>query len=225
MFQEPLKSLTKQLYPTGRVFNMDDESFFSKLNDGLIISENQMHEDIRNVLNVILPDNSNFTSEDATRWETMLGMITNLATDLEDRKAAIIRKLNHPGTVEARQNALYIQEQLQLAGFNVFIHENIPATQILTLSALMEIVQSGQYQSGQIQSGQKIFIDKVANNIDASKDVHFIVGGDNTAVFFVGGEIFGTFANIPTDRTNEFRQLILKLKPVQTVAYLLINYV
>ncbi len=225
MYKAVLKELTKQLNPTGRAFNISADSTIEKLNAGLIKSESRMHEDIRGVLSSILPDNENFTVEAASRWEQFLGMITNEDVPLEDRKQAIIRKMNHPGTILARQSADYLQSQLQLAGFNVFVHENIPESLISDLIYYFEEVQFGEFQFGQVQFGQKVYKDKVANNIIQLKDISFLPGDTYRNVFFVGGEVFGDFANVSEARKDEFRQLILKIKPAQTVAYLLINYV
>jgi hypothetical protein len=116
--------LTKQLYPTGRAFNLKPGSIFEKLHTGLGQSELRAWQDANAILNSILPDNDNFTTDDATQWEIRLGLITNTSISLADRKAAILRKMNHPGSIKARQNYLYVQDQLQTAGFNVNVFEN-----------------------------------------------------------------------------------------------------
>ena len=43
---------------------------------------------------------------------------------LEERKAAILRVLSYPNNIPERQSKSFIEDQLQLAGFNVYIHEN-----------------------------------------------------------------------------------------------------
>jgi hypothetical protein len=65
----------------------------------------------------------------------------------------------------------------------------------------------------------------IANRIDESLDVTFDIGSNLRATFFVGGETLGTFADVDIQRKEEFRQLILKLKPVQSIGFLLINYI
>jgi hypothetical protein len=65
----------------------------------------------------------------------------------------------------------------------------------------------------------------VANYIPESLDAMFNVGPSHRSTFFIGGQTFGTFADVDELRKDEFRQLILKLKEVNTVAYLLINYI
>lgn len=43
--------------------------------------------------------------------------------------------------------------------------------------------------------------------------------------FFIGGETYPNLADVPESRKNEFRELILKLKPAHLVAWLYINYI
>ncbi len=234
-----IRSLTKSLYPTGRVFRQKIGSIIDELNKGLSLSELQALEDGLSTLDSALPDNDNFTSDDATDWERRLGLITNLAVPLEDRKQGIIRKMNHPGELAARQHHLYIQTQVQLAGFNVFLHENIfdpypygdPVTDTAFNVAVLAnddlIAVHGGFEHGELEHGQ-IGEDGVAllvNHIDEAKDQSFDIGANLRSTFFVGGLEVGQFADVDIERKDEFRQLILRLKPTQTVGYLFINYI
>jgi len=119
-----IKKLGKTLYPTGRAFKIPFGGVLDKLNSALSESEQRAFDDAVSILDSALPDNDNFTTGDATDWERRLGLITNPAVPLSDRKLAIIRKIRHPGNIPARQNFLYLQGQLQDAGFNVFVFEN-----------------------------------------------------------------------------------------------------
>jgi len=121
---EKLIALTRQLYPTGRAFRVAVDSYKLRVHRALAISEDQAYNDALSTLNSALPDNEDFTEEDAAQWEHRLGLITNEAVLLDTRKAAIIRKMNHPGTVPARQHFTYLEGQLQAAGFDVYVHEN-----------------------------------------------------------------------------------------------------
>ena len=248
---QPLIQLTEQLYPTGRAFNIHIGSFIRKMHLALSRSESRLNRNTLAILDGILPDNDNFTVEDATVWEQRLGLITNDAVSLANRKLAIIRKLNHPGTIRARQSAGFIESQLQLAGFDVYVHENINLQSIETVltsvsnvsvsgggnagsynsgtvytefSGLFVNLNSGTFNSGSANSGQKNYRYKVANHIEESLDVTFNVNNTWIKTFFIGGENLGDFANVPSARKDEFRQLILRLKPTETVAYLLINF-
>jgi len=58
-----------------------------------------------------------------------------------------------------------------------------------------------------------------------SLGVYFNIGSNLTSTFFIGGAVLGDFVNVDLLRRDEFRQLILKTKPVQTVGYLLVDYI
>jgi len=225
-----IEKLSKLLFPTGRAFRIPPGGQFEKLISGLAKSESRAYDDAVSILNSLLPDNDFFTSDDATDWERRLGLITNPSVSLADRKAALIRKINHPGTIKARQNYLYVQQQLQDAGFNVYVYENIflpgPITKTPLQVSLVSgnVFQLGDRQLGQLQSGETYF-QKVVNYIDEQLDSIFDEGSNLRNTFFIGGIPIGTYANVDVNRKNEFRQLILKLKPAQTVAYLFINFI
>lgn len=212
--------LTKQLYPTGRAFNYPNDGVLYKLHKSLSQSEKRAVDDLNSILFQILPDNANFTITDAARWEQRLGMVDGSASTLSDRKSAILRKINHPGDIKARQSHDYLQDQLQSAGFNVFVHENIPEIPILG-----QVIQSGQIQCGPYQCGTAPFLNKVVNNIDEAIDATFVTGTDFKSVFTIGGAVLGSSTTVLAVRKDEFRQLILKIKPVQTQAFLRITYV
>lgn len=229
---ENIISLTRQLLPKGRAFKMPFGSDFEKLMNGLAISEERAYNDCLAIFDSMFPDNDNFTSDDATDWERRLGMVQNPDASLDDRKLAIKRKRNHPGTIKSRQHYLYVQGQLQEAGFDVYVHENrfddglggLETRTPFEVSGVSgDVVQHGEVQHGDTQHGTGIQ-DKVVNYIDESIDRSFNVGSNLRSTFFIGGDPVGTYADVPLVRKDEFRQLILKLKPCQTVAYLFINY-
>lgn len=225
--------LTRSLYPTGRAFKMPKDGVLDKLHDGLAESESEAYDDAVSILNSILPDNAEFTEDDATDWERRLGLITNDAVSLANRKLAIIRKMNHPGTIPARQHYLYLQGQLQAAGFDVYVYENrFPLypdgyetrTPQEVSGGSGSGIQLGDFQLGDFQLGTQFF-ELVVNHIDPDFDNNFNIGLNLRSTFFIGGNPIGTYADVDLERKDEFRQLILKIKPVQTVAYLFINYV
>lgn len=225
--------LTKQLYPTGRAFKVASGSTLERLHEALGVSEAQAYNDACSILNNILPDNSNFTTGDASQWEARLGMINGDSVALADRKLAIKRKMQHPGNIPARQHYLYLEGQLQAAGFNVYVHENrfdvYPDTyetqnpRTLYGSSGWFSNLHGTFLHGQALHGQ-YYSDVIANSITQEGDRGFLIGDNLRFTFFIGGQTLGTFASVDADRQAEFRQLILKIKPVQTVGFLFINY-
>ena len=234
IIQDKLIALTRQLYPTGRAFKMMLGGDRYKLHAALALSEERAWLASVSILNSAIPDNADFTAEDASAWERRLGLITNPDVPLADRKLAIIRKMNHPGTSVARQSPEFLQKELRAAGFDVYVYRNKfsdgmggyitkdPLT--VTGGSGGTVRQHGQFQHGQAQHGSA-FTNIVVNHIDEEKDAIFDVGNNLRSTFYIGGTPIGTFANVDADRKAEFRQLILKVKPAQTVGYLIINYV
>lgn len=233
-----LKKLTQQLYPTGRAHKFPFGGVKDKFHDAIIEVESQVWSDNLATLDIILPDNNNFSEQDATRWEEMLGMITSTVS-LADRKLAIIRKMNHPGVIPARQNFGYLQDQLQAAGFDVYVHENIfsdgmggfqtlSPTDILgnLISGIWDYGAEAEY--GEVEYGNpsanSVWEDCVANYIDEDLDKWFNVGANLRNTFYISGAYIDNFVSVPLVRRDEFRQLILKLKPTQTIAFLFVNY-
>jgi hypothetical protein len=226
--------LTKGLYPQGRAFKVSGGSNLEKLHRAFAVSETQAYNDACSILNNILPDNSNFTTGDASQWEERLGMINGDAVALADRKLAIKRKMQHPGNIPARQHYLYLEGQLQAAGFSVYVHENrfdlYPDTyetqnpRTIYGSSGWVTNLHGTFLHGQALHGQ-YYSDIIANSIASEGDLSFNLGSNLRSTFFIGGQTLGTFANVDAEREAEFRQLILKIKPVQTVGFLFINYI
>ena len=119
-----LMKLTKGLYPSGRAFRMPDKGVFKYFTIGYLLQVEEAYNNILAVEDGYIPDNDNFTETDATFQERRFGLIVNTAVSLADRKLALIRKMNHPGTIKARQNWRYVQAQLRASGFDVYIFEN-----------------------------------------------------------------------------------------------------
>ena len=231
--QEQILKLTRQFYPRGRAFKMGENSVLFRLHRALSISEGQAYNDAKSILNSVLPDNDNFTEADAEDWYRRLGLVYNPMVSLAAKKQAIIRKMNHPGTIPARQNWRYLQLQLQAAGFNVFVYENrFPdgmggyetQTPQQFSGDTFPTVQHGQVQHGNTQHGRGMY-NFVANYIDEKVDRQFNIGTNLRSTFFIGGAYAGEYATVDNNRKDEFRQLILRVKPVQTVGFLFVNYI
>lgn len=226
---------TRLLYPRGRAFKMPYGGTLDKLHKALSISESQAYLDSVSILDSTIADNSNFTASDATDWEVRLGIApsTGVVT-LADRILAINRKYNHPGTIKARQHWRYIEAQLQAAGFNVFVYENIfsdgmggfitkSPEQVLGTASGAAFHKTTVYHGTIFHGGT--YKNMVANSVDEALDATFIVGSNYRSTFFISSNVIDVFADVSEARKNEFRQLILQLKPSQTVAYLFVNYI
>lgn len=224
--------LARQLYPTGRAWWMQNNGVFDNLHKAINLSLVRFINDSDLALNSIFPDSNSFDENDAKLWEYRLGLVTNTLLSLEVRKQAILRKMAYPNNIKARQNPLFIENQLRLAGFDVYVHENkffeggewvykTPGD-IISLS-LTNSQHGGDYQhGGGFQHGSSNF-DVIAN--ESVRNESYSVGSNNLwATFFIGGGNLGDIASIPETRSIEFKELVLKLKPAHTVAFTFISY-
>lgn len=233
--KDKVRKATRLLYPRGRAFKMPYNGVLDRLHKALSISEAQAYLDSTSILDSAIADNSNFTADDATAWEIRLGIApsTGVVT-LTDRVLAINRKYNHPGTIKARQNWRYVEAQLRAAGFDVYVYENIfsdgmggfetkSPEQVLGTAAGAAFHSTTVYHGTIFHGGT--FKNKVVDHVDEALDAPFIVGSNYRSTFFISSNVIDVFADVSEARKNEFRQLILQLKPSQTVAYLFVNYI
>lgn len=237
-----IKKLYRQLYPKGQAFQFPKDGTKQKLHDAIASVDANAFDDALATLNAILPDNDLFTDDDADQWAIRLGLTFEAGTSLADKKSAIKRKYNHPGTIPARQNYGYLQDELQAAGFDVYVHENIfsdgmggletrtpmellgaGAPLIIGLWEHGEFAEHGAMEHGDFETGS-VYPDCVANYIDYTKDWFFDVGDNLRNTFFLSSEYPEFFTDIPAVRRAEFRELVLKIKPVQTVGFCFINW-
>jgi len=224
---EILRDLSVQLYPTGRAWYMPENGVFQSMHDAFNLSFARLINENNQTIDSTFPDNVNFSEDDASLWEYRLGLITNTSLSLDIRKKAISRKLGHPNNIKARQHPLFIQSQLQLAGFDLYVHENtIPYRtpgDIIALS-LNNTQHGGDTQhSNNEQHGSDNF-SVIANSIESNED--YAVGSSNLwASFFIGGVTLGDSVDVLASRERELRELVIKLKPAHTAAYIFINFV
>lgn len=225
---DSLKSLSSQLYPTGRAWYKPENGVFYKFDQAINLSFLRLIIDGKLFIDGIFPDNDKFTVQDARLWEFRLGLISNENLDLESRKSAISRKMGHPNNIMARQHPLFIQKQLQDSGFNVWVHENTfpyrTPNEILELSLNDTQHSDTTYHGGGTSHGGDTF-SVIANSIEQIES-YSIGGAENLwATFFIGGENLGDVATVPSSRLREFKELVIKLKPANLVAFTFINYI
>lgn len=231
-------ALVAQLYPKGRAFKMVVAGYKESMHRAISSQKAILYADMVSTFDSVIPDNPYFNLDDATAWEKRLGLITIASVPLDERKKGIIRKMNYPGEYAARGHYLFLQNQLQKAGFNVFIYENrfdngsggYFTKDPLSIGGEGVVNQHGDFQHGDAQHGS-YFGKLVVNYLEPELDASFDIGYHLRSTFFIGGEALdpdnymGEVADVPANRESEFRQLILRLKPTQTVGLLFVNYV
>lgn len=245
LYINQIQTLFRQLMPTGRAFKGPVGGYLDKLNNALSISENKAYMDGLSTFDSMLLDSAEnittaFISDatyggtDASDWERRLGLIDGTGLPMASRVALILQQYNYPGTVLERDNYRFIQQQLQLAGFNVFVYENrfwngsawITKDPVSILGSGLTANELADHQLGDAQLGGG-YDNLVANSIDPEVDARFNVGQNLRSTFFIGGNnlFLNPMAYVPLAQLQQFRQLILKLKLVETVAYLFVQYI
>lgn len=227
-----IQNLFRQLMPQGRAFKFPVNGYGDTLNKALSISESVAWRDALSTFDSMLADNANFSEEDATAWERRLGLINGTGLDLEVRKLLILQQYNFPGEILARGFWLYVQQQLRAAGFDVYVYENrffemgswVTKSPIEILGGGITENQLADNQLGDAQLGGA-YNQLVANSIEQSIDSNFNVGSNFRSTFFIGGSPLGTYAYVPQELERQFRQLVLKLKPAQTIGFLFVVYI
>ena len=227
-----MSDLAMQLYPTGRAFNMQKGGVFDLFHEAINRSFIRLVEDSNFTLDSCFPDNENFSIDDCDLWEYRLGIVTNSSLDIELRKKAILRKMSFGRNVQARQHLDYIESQLQLAGFDVHLYENrffeggqwvykTPGDITGTLTNNIQYGGDSQYGIG-AQYGANEF--QVIANLSTENEP-YNVGANLWATFFISGPTLGATAEVPLIRQQEFKELVLTLKPAHLAAFTFINYV
>jgi hypothetical protein len=212
--------LKKQLLPTGRAFNVPSGGNFEKLLLGLADQESEAYNAAIGLLNCIIPDNEDFSQDDAIRWEKVLSISASEDDSLVNRKAAIYRKMQFPGGVKGRQHKNYLEGQLRAANFNVKIYEygdvkNFFANTVHSSDTL--------HSSITVHGGWNIpsYTGIIANHIDEDMETDVPATLDNLRnIFWIAGDSFSEFVTIPPYRMEEFRHIVLTIKPLHTVAFL-----
>lgn len=231
-----LLKLEKQLLPEGRAFKMPHSGIFEKLLKGLNVTLAQAYTDAISIQDSMIPDNANFTAQDATQWERRLGIWGNAATSLSLRKAAILEKMAYPGSNAPRCSASYLESQLRLAGFDVRIYENrffisgswVSLNPSTVLGFGTGTAAYGMFGYGELGYNDSIGasgVNIIANYIEEAKDNMFVNAPNFNSTFFISGATISTFATVPATRKDEFRQLVLALKPIQAIGYAVVTYV
>jgi hypothetical protein len=225
--------LASQLYPTGRAFYMQKGGVMDKTHVAFNTSFIRLVSDARLTIDSTFPDNENFNIDDCALWEYRFGIITDVTLSVQQRRSAIYRRMSRGRNVPARQHRSYIEAQLQLAGFNIYVYENgfieggvkvykRPEDIIAGIAGEVQHGGLSQHGIGMQHGGGNSQL--IANSYK-SDEAYSVSDSRLWATFFLGGPTLGSMAVVPAKREEEFRELILKLKPAHLVAFTFIDYV
>lgn len=216
---DKILKLSKQLLPTGRAFNCFEGSNFEKLFTSISEVQADAYTEIESILDKILPDNDNFTASDCDRWEKILGVYSGATDTLADRKLALLRKVSFPLNAKGRQHKNYLQQQLRDAGFNVTIYEY---SYFKDLIGIVSHSLDTQHNTTTRHRGLELpsYTGYVMNCVNQNEEKEFAVTTESIKrCFYIAGDDF-SFIPITSDRFTEFRNIIMRIKPIQTIAFL-----
>lgn len=207
-----------------------------RLHKALALSEEQAVADALSIQDALLPDNDNFTLQDARQWYRRLGIYDSGLVLLADMKLAIGQKYYGRGLNRLRQNYLYIETQLRNAGFDVRLYENRfgssgsryakTVSEVLGYAVGDADLDAFYLDEVELDSTYAAYgVTKIVQYIEEDKDAAFAFGANLRSTFFVAGATITTFATVDINRKIEFRQLLISLKPLQAAGYLFITYV
>lgn len=228
-----LAELTNQLYPTGRAFYMKKDGVSYNTHLAIDRSFIRLVEDGKATIDSTFPDNINFTIQDCELWEYRYGMTVDTNLSVEERRAAILRRMSRGRNVPARQHRNYIEYQLQVAGFDVYVFENgfieggvkvYKRPSEILAEAITNVQHGGSAQHG-IGTQHGGGSSQVIANSYKPNELYSVADDKLWATFFICGAVLGDSAVIPANREEEFRELLLKLKPAHLVAFTFISYV
>lgn len=240
-FRDTLVKVSRLFQPNGTAYRMPEGGVMEKLYKA-IMSDNiggfgRAYKDMRQIGYDILPDNPYFTIDEARRWYKRLGLYDSGDVSLADMKLAIAQKMSWAQVPLAKQNYLFIQQQLRAAGFDVYVYPNrfsdglggwITKTPIEILSGYVgDAALDGFYlddlELDETWSDDNIWL--IMNYQESEKDEDFYISPDGwKSTFYIAGATVDAFADVPAGREIEFRQLVLKLKAAQMCAIAFVNY-
>lgn len=207
-----------------------------RLVNAYLKSYERLYENAFSILNQILADNDNFDATDAANWERIFGL-SNIGLTLDERKTNILRKQSYPNGVAERGHYLFIQDQLQAAGFDVYVTENRFTDGAGGWNVTDPDTLPGPYKILANYADETVddeFLNETFNTFEFGQaefgEMEFGIGPQLTDeqklryTFFITDATFPNNASVPLARKNEFRSLLLKLKPAHTIGYLFINY-
>lgn len=222
----------RHLLPTGRAWRLFLGTQIDQFMRGLV----EFMPAIREYIDLVWLDTQPQDTRQLAQWEGIFGLDPAGLTDQERRD-----RLAAAWTALGGQSPRYIQDVLQAAGFDVYIHEwwvpgtNPPVARdpsgtlsFVTAQDGVELMQDGgqDAEEGNLDGGGPGDGYLLPNGLSSE-------GGQVPApsdpdqrpyVLYFGGQTFGDAAQIPATRRDEFETLLQMIKPAQQWLGLLIEY-
>lgn len=239
-------SMFKHLLPTGRAWSLTTSKPLREFFNALSPMVDDVKTEADDTYSEWLPK----TTTSLTEWEAQFGLYSGKLTEAQRRTRLEAAWKNNGGQAPA-----YIQEQLRLNGFDVYVHEwwqpgteapvgvneQTPARNPLTVlnaqyAATVPGVDCGEplAQCGEEfaecgnTAGGLVGYPLVNKFVYDSDDVGYTVPSDSDYwpyFMYVGGPNFGDIAEVSAIRRYEFEALLLKIRPAHLWIGVIVRYV
>lgn len=200
-----------------------------KLHNAEIKTLKRVYQDLIDLLSQNIPDNDLFSMLDSENWARVFGIDFQESLSIENRKKAIITRRKYPNGILPRQHYQFMQNYLQSMGFMVWIHENRFYNGVDGFEPILASPQTygvgyygSMYYNGDNAEYSEIIKQYIDKDID--QELNITTEGLGAYTFFIAGENIEDNASVPTNRIEEFRHEVLKLKPAHSVALLRVQY-
>jgi hypothetical protein len=211
----------QHLLPQAAAWRITVNKTLRRFFEGLAGTASDARDFVDGVYDQVFPD----TTDELTQWENQFGLIT--ATLEADRRANIAAAWQETGG----QSPRYIQDTLQAAGFEVFVHEWWSSGPPYVARDPRDYTE--QPLIGSTQCGEALALcgepDAQCNRFLQNSPGYFVNLNwtdvapppvpDDPAFWpyflYIGGETFPDPVFIDADRRDEFERLIQKIKPAQ----------
>jgi uncharacterized protein YmfQ (DUF2313 family) len=232
----------KHLLPRAKAWSLTIDKKLRQFFDGLSIigSDFKIFDD--GVYEDLFPE----TTRELDAWEAQFGLTDPVGLTTQQRRD----RIDAAWKARGGQSPRYIQDRMQAAGFDVYVHEwwvpgtepaigvqacataRNPATYVPAGNFLVnKLINTGPvylWQAGEAgaQAGEA---DIQCGNFTSFENAPTVYPAptDPTKwpyVLYIGGAVFPTLVDIPGEQRDEFENLLLKICPAQQWLGLLVGY-
>jgi len=236
-------NIFKHLLPRAKAWSITIDKQLRQFFDGLT---EPLGDDAKEFIDEVYDDLFPQTTRELEMWERQFGLTAGTLTEQERRD-----RLDATWAATGGQSIKYLQDTIQAAGFtDVYIHEwfdptGLPAVNVklcvtprdpntlvglellvnnITIVTPVYLTSAGE---ADMNAGEAVAVAGNYNDL-AFREMEYDIpiDPDKWCYFlYFGGQTYGTLATVDADRQSELETLILKLKPAQQWAGMLINYV
>jgi len=236
-------TLFKHLLPKGRAWSLIVDKPLRRLFEGLSVVWSDIETYFGQRYLDLLVDDSTTLSE----WEEQFAITQELANGA-DRLA----RLRSAWQASGGQSPAYVQNTLQAAGFDVYVHEWWDPAQLPTVVVREPLDYLTQFSNQPAPPLGYALVNRVTqireSRVECGEDLaecgeplaecnelleyvyenkRYVIPADPATwayFIYIGAETFGDLATIDADRREEFENLCLKICPAQIWLGMLVQY-